>query len=391
PEREPVYGFHRLVGQLLFGASVLLGAVAFGPGRLDFFAAAAAFALGLTLVELVLRGFAGHHPEGFALVLAPLLWLSIRLFRPFQLALATLLERLLRPLGGGRPTLAPALHSLEDVEAFLSAESSAGRLGRTDPELLRSVLEFSEKTAREVMVPRTNVVGIELAAPPEEIVRLLAERGHSRLPVYRETIDDIVGILHTRDLVSLLQNPKLIVVQDLMRPAYFVPWAKRIGALLRELQGRRIHMAVVVDEYGGVMGVVTLEDILEELVGEIRDELGPEGGKDIEPHADGSALVRAAISVDDFAEAFGVTLPLGEYETLGGWLNSQSGTIPEQGDRFFAEGLQVIVVDRTPRRVRRVKVVRTKGRGLAAPPPATPAGRSGAAVAPAAPASPRRS
>jgi CBS domain containing-hemolysin-like protein len=182
------------------------------------------------------------------------------------------------------------------------------------------------------------------------------------LPVYRETMDDILGILHTRDLVPLLANPKLIVIQDIMRPATFVPWAKRIGALLREMQQRRSHLAVVVDEYGGVMGIATLEDILEEIVGEIRDDRQVEG-RDVEILPDGSALVRAGISLDDFGKAFGVLLPTGAYETLAGWMNSQCGSIPEQGDRFFADNLVFTVVDRSPRRVRRVKVVRAaKGR-----------------------------
>jgi CBS domain containing-hemolysin-like protein len=268
------------------------------------------------------------------------------------------IARLAKPFGGGKPTLAPAMTSLEDVEAYLAAEAGTGKLGATDPDLLRSVLEFSEKTAREVMVPRTAVVGIEISTQPEEVVRLLSERGHSRLPVYRESMDDILGILHTRDLVPLLANPKLIVIQDIMRPATFVPWAKRIGALLREMQRRRSHLAVVVDEYGGVMGIATLEDILEEIVGEIRDDRQTEG-RDVEILPDGTALVRAGISLDDFAKAFGAQLPTGEYETLAGWMNSQCGSIPEQGDRFFADGLQFTVVDRSPRRVRRVKVVRS--------------------------------
>ena len=305
-----------------------------------------------------------------------------------------------RPFGGGKPTLAPALTSLEDVEAYLAAEAGTGKLGTTDPELLRSVLEFSEKTAREVMVPRTAVVGIEVSTPPEEVVQLLSERGHSRLPVYRETMDDILGILHTRDLVPLLANPKLIVIQDIMRPATFVPWGKRIGALLREMQQKRSHLAVVVDEYGGVMGIATLEDILQEIVGEIRDDRQPEG-RDVEILPDGAALVRAGISLDDFSKAFGVQLPAGEYETLAGWMNSQCGSIPEQGDRFFADNLQFTVVDRSPRRVRRVRVLRAhKGRSPSGPGvnprvdgraavQAAPAGAA-STVAAAAPSTPKR-
>jgi CBS domain containing-hemolysin-like protein len=355
-----------MLGQLMIAFCATLagwGAVQLpGAAAIWFFPAAVGAALATLIFDLFLRALVVRRPEAWARWLGPPLRFFVWALRPLRVALATVIERLAKPFGGGKPTLAPALTSLEDVEAYLAAEAGTGKLGATDPDLLRSVLEFSEKTAREVMVPRTAVVGIEVSTPPEEVVRLLSERGHSRLPVYRESMDDILGILHTRDLVPLLANPKLIVIQDIMRPATFVPWAKRIGALLREMQQRRSHLAVVVDEYGGVMGIATLEDILEEIVGEIRDDRQVEG-RDVEILPDGSALVRAGISLDDFGKAFGVLLPTGAYETLAGWMNSQCGSIPEQGDRFFADNLVFTVVDRSPRRVRRVKVVRAaKGR-----------------------------
>jgi CBS domain containing-hemolysin-like protein len=391
-----------MLGQLLVAACATLagwGAVQLpGASAFWFFPAAGGAALTTLAFDLFLRALVVRRPEAWARWLGPPLRFFAWLSRPVRVVLVSGIERLARPFGGGKPTLAPALTSLEDVEAYLAAEAGTGKLGTTDPELLRSVLEFSEKTAREVMVPRTAVVGIEVSTPPEEVVQLLSERGHSRLPVYRETMDDILGILHTRDLVPLLANPKLIVIQDIMRPATFVPWAKRIGALLREMQQKRSHLAVVVDEYGGVMGIATLEDILEEIVGEIRDDRQPEG-RDVEILPDGAALVRAGISLDDFSKAFGVQLPAGEYETLAGWMNSQCGSIPEQGDRFFADNLQFTVVDRSPRRVRRVRVLRAqKGRSPSWPGvnargdgraavavPAAPAGAASAAVAPSTP------
>jgi CBS domain containing-hemolysin-like protein len=240
------------------------------------------------------------------------------------------------------------------------------------------------------MVPRTQIVGVELQTPPEELVRLISEEGHSRLPVYRETFDDLVGVLHARDLVPLLVNPQLIVIQDLLRPVMFVPWAKPIGALLREMQHRRVHLAMVVDEYGGVMGLVTLEDILQALVGTIEDDYRQEE-KEIEKLADGSALVLAQIKLSDFAKAFETPLPSEEHETLGGWLNAQAGAIPEMGERFSTGNLQLSIVDRDARRVRRVKVQRLKGKAAL---PVIPGGRAaaasgtspGAPVRPAAPA-----
>ncbi|MHB8417896.1 MAG: hemolysin family protein [Myxococcales bacterium] len=362
---EGTWWSQRMLGQILVAAAGGFGGWAAvrtaGPSPVVFWLASALAVLVTLGLDLVLRSLAVAHAEVFARWLAPPLRALALIGKPLRTAAAGLAERLTRPLGSGRPSLAPALTSLEDVEAYLAAESGQGRLGSTDPDLLRSVLEFSEKTAREVMVPRTGIVAVELSTPPEEVVRLVAERGHSRLPVYRETMDDIIGILHTRDLVPLLANPKLLVIQDVMRPVAFVPWAKPIGALLREMQGRRSHLAVVVDEYGGVMGIVTLEDILEEIVGEIRDELRPEG-RNVEVLPDGAALVRASISVDEFDKTFGVRLGAGGYETLAGWLNAQSGAIPEQGDRFFADGIQLTVVERTPKRVRRVKVARARAR-----------------------------
>jgi CBS domain containing-hemolysin-like protein len=322
--------------------------------------AALGAALALGAFELVLRSLALGTPEPWALALSRLVTWSVRVCRPLE-AVEGLTEGLLRPLSGARPTLASPLPSLEELEIHLSTEARDGRLGRTDPELLHSVIGFSEKTAREVMVPRTQIVGVELQTPPEELVRLISEEGHSRLPVYRESIDDLVGVLHSRDLVPLLVNPQLIVIQDLLRPVMFVPWAKPIGTLLREMQHRRVHLAMVVDEYGGVMGLVTLEDILEALVGTIEDDYRQEE-KEIEFLADGSATVLAQMKLADFAKAFGISLPSDEHETVGGWLNAQAGAIPEMGERFFAAGLQITVVDRNARMVHRVKVQRFKGK-----------------------------
>jgi putative hemolysin len=316
------------------------------------------------LLELVLRSFAQGRPEPWALRLSSPLLLILRLVRPVWDLLTQLIGRLTALLGGRRPQRADPMPSLEDLEAHLSAQAARGQAGSTDPLLLRSLLEFSEKTAREVMVPRTRVVGLEINAPTSEIVRLVSEEGHTRLPVYRETLDDLLGFLHSRDLVPLLVNPELIVLQDLVRAPFFVPWAKRIGAVLREMQRRGGHIAAVVDEYGGVMGVITVEDILAEIVGEFGDEStagDSEEGPEIERLVDGSALVKASLARDDFAKAFGVELAGNESETLGGWLNAKHGAIPEIGERFYLGGLVLTVFDRSPSRVKRIRVARPRG------------------------------
>jgi putative hemolysin len=205
------------------------------------------------------------------------------------------------------------------------------------------------------------VVAIDVETSIADILRLLAEEGHSRLPVYRENLDHVVGTLHARDLVPLLQHPELIVLRDLLRPVHFVPWSKPVDQLLREMQKRHMHMAVVVDEYGGVMGICTLEDVLEEIVGEIGDEFEVEEGRGVEAHADGTFTVRGDVPVTEFNRLAGATVPEeGQYETVGGFLNALAGAIPVSGDRFFHRGWLFTVSEATPRRVLKVRAARVK-------------------------------
>ena len=200
----------------------------------------------------------------------------------------------------------------------------------------------------------------EAPSDAQRIVQHLSEEGHSRMPVYADDVDRIVGVLHARDLVPLLSNPQLIKLQDLLRPANFVPWSKKIGELLRDMQKKRIHMAMVVDEYGGFMGVVTLEDILREIVGEMGDEYTRDEQSAVETLADGSFLVQGDMPLDAFNQSFSVHVPEGEYETVSGFLYALAGSIPELGDRFFFGGLQFTVSERTPKQIKRVRVLRVK-------------------------------
>jgi len=215
-----------------------------------------------------------------------------------------------------------------------------------------------------VMVPRTEVLAVDISTPVPEIVRLLAEEGHSRVPVYQDHLDQIAGILHARDLVPLLAHPDLILLRDLLRPAHFVPWSKPVEQLLREMQRKKLHMALVVDEYGGVMGLCTIEDVLEQIVGEIRDEFEEEEGKAVEHHPDGSFTVQGATTLTDFNRAAAADLPLDTgVETVAGFLNAIAGAIPAKGDRFFWRGWVFTVADADPRKVTRVRAARHKRPG----------------------------
>jgi CBS domain containing-hemolysin-like protein len=217
------------------------------------------------------------------------------------------------------------------------------------------------------MVPRTDVVAISDDADPREVIQLLVEEGHTRIPVYRGSVDTIIGIIHVKDLLPLIANPELIILHDLIRPAHFVPWNRPIAQVMRELQQEQKHFAVVVDEYGGMAGIITLEDIVEQIVGDMRDEFDEEIG-DVVQGPGGAATVRAEMRVAEFNLAFDAHVPDDAgYETMGGFVSSLAGTIPAEGDRFYHGGLELEVTQRNPRRVLELRVTRTRAPGEQAP------------------------
>ncbi len=311
-----------------------------------------------SMIDVSFRAWASAKPEAWALSLSGLALATVRTLYPLMRALVAVLNLVAAPLGAKITFSAPA-PPLEELEKLLAERAQKEKLDKGTPQMIRSIFELSDKTCRDVMVPRTDVIAVDLSTKPLDVLRLLAEQGHSRLPVYKGDVDHIVGILHVRDLVPLMQEPELIVLQDLLRPAVFVPWVKPIGDLLREMQKQKIHLSVVVDEYGGFMGIVTLEDILREIVGDIGDEFEEEV-KLIERQADGSFLVDAMLSPPDFARAFDLKLPDGEYETLGGFLSHLAGAIPEVGDRFHVNGWSFAVHSKEGPRLDRIKVIKPK-------------------------------
>ena len=246
--------------------------------------------------------------------------------------------------------------SEEDLRQVLEAGSRSGALDKTEHELIKSIFEFTDTTAKEIMVPRPDVVALDIDAPWDLLVREVIEEGYSRLPVYRESIDNIVGIVYSKDLLSLLEHRSLIILQDIIRPAYFVHETKKISELLREFQGHKIHLAVVIDEFGGTEGIVTMEDIVEEIVGEIHDEYD-EVLQEVPRASDGSAIVDAKISISDFNAQFGDLIPENpDYETLAGYIHKITGRYPEVNEELKAGGLEFKVLRKTSRRIRQVRV-----------------------------------
>lgn len=316
-----------------------------------------------TLVEVTARALAATAPEQWAMRMGGLTSVFAAILGPVGRGMLLVVNLLAAPFGVLVRFERPP-PPLEELERMLTVQAEQHEVDASAPRLIRSIFELSDKVCRDVMVPRTDVIAVPLTTPPLEVLRILAEENHSRLPVFKDDIDHVVGVLHSRDLVPLLQHPELIVLSDIIRPAVFVPWLKPVGDLLREMQGRRIHMAMVVDEYGGFMGIVTLEDILREIVGDIGDEFEVQETL-LEKQPDGSCLVDAGLDVEAFARAFGTPLPEGEYGTLGGYLSSVAGAIPEVGDRFNLDGLQFTVASKKGQRLDRVRVTRVKTPGLA--------------------------
>jgi len=250
--------------------------------------------------------------------------------------------------------------SMNDREGPLGERGAGSPFIRSElyeQELIRGVLDIKELTVRDVMVPRTEVVAVDIRTPRDKLLEIVTEEGYSRIPVYDGTIDNVLGVIYTKDLIALLQHRNVIVLEDIIRPAYFVPETKQLGELLKEMQTQHVHLAVVIDEFGGVEGIVTLEDILEEIVGEIRDEYDEEP-EEIIAVQDGGFLVDARTPVRRLNERFGEILPESdEYDTIGGFVASHEGRIPRLGEAINVGSIQIIITKRSKTAVKQVKLV----------------------------------
>ena len=349
------------IGTLLPQRLFELPAAAEAPGFFFPTALAGAIVVGFVaaLFDVSARALAIAGPDVWARRLSALVSLLVFTLYPAMRLLVAMLNLVVRPFGG-RVRFESPPPPLEELEKLLAAQAASQAVDKDAPQLIRSIFELSDKRCRDVMVPRTEVVAVDITTPPHEILRILAEENHSRIPVYRDDIDHMVGVLHARDLIPLLQHPELIVLPDVIRPANFVPWVKPIGDLLREMQKKKIHMAMVVDEHGGFMGVVTLEDILREIVGDIGDEFEVEE-KQVERQPDGSLVLDASMDVADFPKVAGFPLPEGDYATLGGFIATVAGSIPDVGERFTLNGHHFIVQSKEGARIDRVRLVKSRG------------------------------
>ena len=229
-------------------------------------------------------------------------------------------------------------------------------------EMIQGVVELSNTTVKEVMVPRIDSVFIPADTNREEMHKCIVDSGHSRFPVYEDTIDNVIGILYAKDVLkSLLNNPSSedFDVRKLMRKPFFVPESKRIDDLMRELRHRKVHIAVVVDEYGGVSGIICLENIIEEIIGDIQDEFDNEK-EDILELGNGAWLCETRVNMEDLSERIGITLPVEDFDTLGGFVFDLFGKIPVKYEKVLWEGHSFIIQDVEGHKINSVKIILNK-------------------------------
>lgn len=237
-------------------------------------------------------------------------------------------------------------------------------LDQRDREMLRSILRLDVATAREIMTPRLDMVAVESDSTLAQVSDVLVTSGHSRLPVYEETIDKILGLVHARDILEALsRQDRDEIVRDLVRPAFIIPESKRLDELLEELQDKGVQMAIVVDEYGGTEGLVTMEDVLEEIVGEIEDEFSRTRESLIAPLPDGAVLVDAGITTEDVEELFDTQIQTSDVDTVGGLVYHSLGKIPQAGDVVVTDQLRIEVVSILGRRLRKLRINRVDSNG----------------------------
>lgn len=326
----------------------------------------------LVFAEITPKTLSVHFAEGIALRTARFAVLLNRLLAPLANLLTAISFVILRLLTAirllpGRVQAVPTAFSEEDIKQLITAGEQSGEVEAAEREMIHGVIEFAETSADEIMVPRTDLVALADDTTLEEAISEFLTSGHSRIPVYRENADNILGILYIKDLLIQLHaagdTGSAPPITQLLRPAYFVPESKKSDELLREMQRKHVHLAVVVDEYGGTAGIITIEDLLEEIVGEIVDEYDHER-QDVVVLPDGIALVSGRASLEKVEESFDLTVPETEAETISGLVTDLLGRIPELGDQVVVGGVRFTVLEVAHNRIERLRA-----EVLPAPPP----------------------
>jgi CBS domain containing-hemolysin-like protein len=305
--------------------------------------------------ELAPKSIAIQRSEGVTLGIAYPLNIFYIMFRPFIWLLNGFANLILKAIG-----IAPAseheVHSPEELRFLVEQGNESGTMETTEYEIIKNAFDFSERTARQVMVPRTKIIGLNIELADEKMLDKMIDEGYSRVPVYKNSLDNIIGIIYIKDLLLRMRKKELIVIKDLLRPAHFVPESKRVSDLLRDFQRQRIHMAVVVNEYGGTEGIISMEDIVEEIVGEIQDEYDNESPI-VEEVAEGKYRVLGAASIADINEYLPVDIEENkEYDSLAGLLIYHFGRIPDDNEHIVIAPYEFTVLKKSRNNIVQVEI-----------------------------------
>jgi len=313
--------------------------------------------LHVVIGELVPKGIALGHSEGTALIVsAPVRGFFI-LMRPLIWFLQRSTEVVLRLLGLQPPSADDDVHSEAELRMLVSQSTRHGEIEEQEQEMLYKVFDFADKEASDVMVPRPEVVALSVDLPPEQCLEAVMDSPFTRYPVYRESLDNVLGILHVRDLFRALRDRGMseVKVEEIVRPAHIVPETKDLAALLAEFRRTNQHMAIVVDEYGEMEGIVTLEDLLEEIVGDIEDEFDlPD--ESVEQVDEDTVIIDGTFPIDDFNERFHTDLPVEDYHTMAGFVFGLLGRAPEVGVDISHDGMRFDVLEVEGSRINKLAV-----------------------------------
>ncbi len=311
----------------------------------------------LALLQTIPRFLVAQSPERWEPRLAPIMR-AIRVAFSAPAWLMDLPARALLRLAGQRAAPLEGVPDSDELVRLMETEEGNGGIEEPERRMIRGIINLEETSVHEIMVPRIDVVAVESDAALDEVTRIITERGYSRIPLYEETIDNIVGVLYAKDIMKYLAgggDRSTANLRDLARRPFFVPESKKVDELLADMRANRVHMGIVVDEYGGTAGLVTIEDMLEEIVGEIEDEYDREEPT-VQKIDEGDVIVDARVGIDDLNDLLGVQIESEDFDTVGGFVYHHLGKIPIVGDEVQADGLNLRVLSVLGRRIKKVRV-----------------------------------
>lgn len=250
----------------------------------------------------------------------------------------------------------------DGINEFIDASEEEGLVNEEESEMIRSIFSLGSTVVREIMVPRTEMASVSVTASIHELLETIIACGHSRIPVYENTLDNIIGLLYAKDLLKSWGDvEEQVQIRSLMRQPYFIPETKNLEVLLQEFKRRRVHLAIVIDEYGGTSGLITIEDLLEQIVGDIQDEYDREEAL-FTNNPDGSITADARMSVEELEEQLGVDIERGKFDSVGGLISHLTGRIPAIGDVVDCEGVQLTVIDADERKIKTVLIAKLRSK-----------------------------